>query len=229
MGFLLAGERKNPFKGRWHSGLQAPNYRAEQRLGRREKTSQNNSFTKSLFFAVKSKGLQPLVVVPVATCGCIATTGWVPIATRGCIATAGWIQLQPIDALQLPVVFRLQPVDALQPPVVFRLQPVDALQPPVVFRLQPIDALQPWVVFGKEKKGWSNHPFSFSTSVFAPANAVMCAGLHLVTQPPDAPRRAVSPGRSPRSRVQGVPARFNGGDGVLRGFRGRNRNLPLIP
>ena len=51
----------------------------------------------------------------------------------------------------------------------------------------------------------------------------------LVTQPSDAPRRAVSPSRSPRSRVQGVPARFNGGDGVLRGFRGRNRNLPLIP
>ena len=80
-----------------------------------------------------------------------------------------------------------------------------------------------------KKKGCSNHPFSFSTSVFAPANAVMCAGSTPVTQPPDAPRRAVSPGRNPRSRVQGVPARFNGGDGVLRGFRGRNRNLPLIP
>ena len=96
-------------------------------------------------------------------------------------------------------------------------------------RLQPVDALQPWVGFGKEKKGWSNHPFSFSTSVFAPTNAVMYAGSNPVTQPPDAPRRAVSPGRSPRSRGQGVPARFNGGDGVLRGFRGRNRNLPLIP
>ena len=62
MGFLPAGERKNPFKGRWHSGLQAPKYRAEQRPGRREKTAQNNSFTKSLFFAVKGKGLQPPVV-----------------------------------------------------------------------------------------------------------------------------------------------------------------------
>ena len=131
----------------------------------------------------------------------VATAGWVLVATVGCIATVGCVQLQPIDALQLPV----------------------------VFRLQPVDAWQPWVGFGKEKKGWSNHPFSFSTSVFAPANAVMCAGLHPVTQPPDAPRRAVSPGRNPRSRVQGVPARFNGGDGVLRGFRGRNRNLPLIP
>ena len=75
-----------------------------------------------------------------------------------------------------------------------------------------------------KKKGWSNHPFSFSTSVFAPANAVMCAGSHPVTQPPDAPRRAISPGRNPRSRVQGVPARFNGGDGVLRGFRGEEKS-----
>ena len=175
MGFLPAGGEEKPFKGRWRSGLQALNHRPEQRSGRREKTSQNNSFTQSLFFAVKSKGLQP------------------------------W--------------------------VVFRLQPIDALQPPVVFRLQLMDALQPLVVFGTfgKKKGWLNHPFSFSTSVFAPANAVMCAGLHPVTQPSDAPRRAVSPGRNPRSRVQGVPARFNGGDGVLRGFRGRNRNLPLIP
>ena len=167
--------------------------------------------------------------VPVATRGCMATAGCVPVATHGCMATVGWVRLQLVDALQLPVVFRLQPVDAWQLPVRFPLQPVDALQPLVVFPLQPLDAWQPWVVFGKEKKGWSNHPFSFSTSVFAPANAVMCAGSHPVTQPPDAPRRAVSPGRNPRSRVQGVPARFNGGDGVLRGFRGRNRNLPLIP
>ena len=181
------GGEEPPFKGRWHSGLQAPNYRAEQRPGRRKKTAQNNSFTQSLFFAVKSKGLQPLVV------------------------------------------FRLQLMDAWQPWVVFPLQLMDAWQPWVVFPLQPIDALQPPVVFGKEKKGWSNHPFSFSTSVFASANAVMCTGSNPVTQPPDAPRRAVSPGRNPRSRVQGVPARFNGGDGVLRGFRGRNRNLPLIP
>ena len=78
----------------------------------------------------------------------------------------------------------MQPIDALQPPVVFPLQPLDALQPPVVFPLQPLDAWQLPVVFGKEKKGWSNHPFSFSTSVFAPANAVMCAGSTPVTQPP---------------------------------------------
>ena len=64
MGFLPAGERKNPFKGRWHSGLQALKYHAEQRHGRREQTSQNHSITKSLFFAVKSKGLQPPVVFP---------------------------------------------------------------------------------------------------------------------------------------------------------------------
>ena len=87
------------------------------------------------------------------------------------IATVGCVQLQLVDALQLPVVFPLQPVDALQPWVCFQLQPL--------------------VVFGKEKKGWSNHPFSFSTSVFASANAVMCAGSTPVTQPPDAPRRAV--------------------------------------
>ena len=177
------GEEK-PFKGRWHSGLQAPNYRAEQRHGRREKktkTAQNNSFTQSLFFAVKSKGLQPWVgfncnswmhcncrLGLIATDRCMATAGWVPVATRGCMATVGWVRLQPIDALQLPVGFPLQPL------VCFRLQPL------VVFG-----------TFGKEKKGCSSHPFSFSTSVFAPANAVMCAGSHPVTQPPDAPRRAV--------------------------------------
>jgi hypothetical protein len=70
------GEEKT-FKGRWRSGLQALKYRAEQRPDRREKTAQNNSFTKSLFFAVKSKGLQPLV----------------------------GFRLQPVDALQLLVVF----------------------------------------------------------------------------------------------------------------------------
>ena len=102
----------------------------------------------------------------------ITTAGCVSVATHGCMATVGCVRLQPIDALQLPVVFPLQPWDALQPWVVFG-------------------------TFGKEKKGWSNHPFSFSTSVFAPANAVMCARVHPATQPPDAPRRAVSPGRTP--------------------------------
>ena len=106
--------------------------------------------------------------------------------------------------------------------------------------------LQPWVVFdcnpwmlcnrrlcfvynrwlcsahSVKKEGMVKPSLLISTSVFAPANAVMCARVHPATQPPDAPRRAVSPGRNPRSRVQGVPARFNGGDGVLRGFRGRN-------
>ena len=99
----------------------------------------------------------------IATRGCIATVGCFSIATDRCIATVGCVRLQLVDALQLPVVFRSQLVDALQPPV----------------------------VFDKEKKGWFDHPFSFSTSVFAPANAVMYAGSHPVTQPPDAPRRAV--------------------------------------
>ena len=154
-------------------------------------------------FCCKKQGVATAGCVPIATRGCIATAGCVSVATRGCFATVGWV--------------RLQPVDALQPPVCSRCNRG------MHYNRGMCSA------HSVKKKGWSNHPFSFSTSVFAPANAVMCAGLHPVTQPPDAPRRAVSPGRNPRSRVQGVPARFNEGDGVLRGFRGRNRNLPLIP
>ena len=116
----------------------------------------------------------------------ITTAGCVSVATHGCMATVGCVRLQPIDALQLPVVFPLQPWDALQPWVVFG-------------------------TFGKEKKGWSNHPFSFSTSVFAPANAVMCARVHPATQPPDAPRRAVSPGRTPPFPGAGCPCSFQWG------------------
>ena len=56
-----------------------------------KKTAQNNSFTKSLFFVVKSKGLQPWVEFP----------------------------LQPVDALQPWVGFSLQLMDAWQPWVGF--------------------------------------------------------------------------------------------------------------
>ena len=100
MAFSRQGERKNPFKGRWHSGLQAPNYRAEQRSGRHEKDCAKQQFYAVFIFSCKKQG--------------IATAGCVPIATRGCFATVGCVQLQPIDALQLPVGFPLQPVDALQ-------------------------------------------------------------------------------------------------------------------
>ena len=110
MGFLPAGERNPPFKGRWHSGLQAPNYRAEQRPGRREKDFAKQQFYAVFAFSCKKQG--------------IATAGCVPIATHGCMATVGCVQLQPIDALQLPVGFRLQLMDAWQPWVCFRLQPL---------------------------------------------------------------------------------------------------------
>ena len=91
MGFLPAGGEENPFKGRWRSGLQAPNYRAEQRPGRREKDCAKQQFYAVFVFCCKKQG----------------------------VVTVGCVQLQLVDALQPLVMFRLQPVDALQPMVVF--------------------------------------------------------------------------------------------------------------
>ena len=90
-GFLPAGERKNPFKGRWHSGLQAPNYRAEQRPGRREKDCAKQQFYEVFVFRCKKQGITTAGCVPIATRGCIATAGCVSVATHGCMATAGCI------------------------------------------------------------------------------------------------------------------------------------------
>ena len=89
--FSPQGERKNPFKGRWRSDSQALKYRAEQRLGRREKDCAKQQFYVVFVFCCKKQG----------------------------VATVGWVCLQPVDALQLPVVFPLQPWDALQPWDVF--------------------------------------------------------------------------------------------------------------
>ena len=61
--FSRQGERKNPFKGRWRSGLQALKYRAEQRPGRREKDCAKQQFYAVFVFCCKKRGI--------TTVGCV--------------------------------------------------------------------------------------------------------------------------------------------------------------